>query len=90
LLEISTFLAENDLQFLGFDIDLKTRLNYARQFPGDVAMTDLALWHSYETDHPDTFLQMLTDVSVLGAAEQVGLTISGAHRRRGSPRSSAL
>ena len=45
---------------------------------------------AYETDHPDTFLQMLTDVSVLGAAEQVGLTISGAHRRRGSPRSSAL
>jgi hypothetical protein len=55
---ISTFLAANDLQFLGFDIDPKTRRNYTRQFPGDIAMTDLAQWHRYETGHPDTFFQM--------------------------------
>ena len=56
--EIAAFLAENNLQFLGFDIDLQTCRNYARQFPGDIAMTDLAQWHRYETDNPRTFLKM--------------------------------
>jgi tetratricopeptide (TPR) repeat protein/SAM-dependent methyltransferase len=55
---IATFLGENNLQFLGFDLDLEIRRNYARQFPGDIAMTDLAQWHRYEIDNPRTFAQM--------------------------------
>ena len=56
--EIATFIADNNLQFLGFEIDLQTKQAYARQFPGDPAMTDLAQWHRYETDNPRTFLYM--------------------------------
>jgi tetratricopeptide (TPR) repeat protein/SAM-dependent methyltransferase len=56
--EIAAFIAVNNLQFLGFDLDFQTGRNYARQFPGDIAMTDLAQWHRYETDNPNTFIQM--------------------------------
>ena len=50
--------AENNLQFLGFEIELNVRRHYARQFPGDVAMTDLAQWHRFEMDNPGTFIKM--------------------------------
>jgi len=56
--QIAAFIAENNLQFLGFVLDPQTRRNYARQFPGDIAMTDLAQWHRYETDNPHTFIGM--------------------------------
>ncbi|MDB5566505.1 MAG: hypothetical protein JWP84_3071 [Tardiphaga sp.] len=56
--QIAAFLSDNDLQFLGFDIDAVTSRNYARRFPADVAMTDLAQWHQYETENPYTFIQM--------------------------------
>ena len=56
--EIGAFIAENNLQFLGFDIELNVRRDYARQFPGDVAMTDLAQWHRFEIDNPSTFIKM--------------------------------
>jgi len=58
LLEIAAFIAENNLQFLGFDIEAPIRRDYARQFPNDVAMTDLAQWHQYETGNPSTFIGM--------------------------------
>jgi tetratricopeptide (TPR) repeat protein/2-polyprenyl-3-methyl-5-hydroxy-6-metoxy-1,4-benzoquinol methylase len=56
--QIAAFLAENDLQLLGFDVDLQTRSAYAKQFPEDLAMTDLTLWHRYETDNPFAFAGM--------------------------------
>jgi len=56
--EIAAFLAENKLQFLGFALDPQTLRNYARQFPTDTAMTDLAQWHRFESENPDTFASM--------------------------------
>jgi SAM-dependent methyltransferase len=56
--EIASFIAENNLQFLGFELDPQASRNYARQFPGDVAMTDLSQWHRYEVDNPYTFSRM--------------------------------
>jgi len=56
--QIAKFIADNDLQFIGFEIDLEIARNYAQHFPSDVAMTDLALWHRYETDNPSAFRQM--------------------------------
>jgi tetratricopeptide (TPR) repeat protein/SAM-dependent methyltransferase len=56
--DIARFLEGNGLRFLGFKIDLQHRRAYARQFPEDAAMTDLARWHRYETDNPRTFIQM--------------------------------
>ena len=56
--EIAAFIAENNLQFLGFELDSRRRRNYAREFPADIAMTNLAQWHRYETDNPRTFINM--------------------------------
>lgn len=56
--EIASFIAANNLKFLGFELDPQTCRNYTRQFPGDVAMTDLSQWHRYETDNPRTFSGM--------------------------------
>ena len=56
--EIADFLAENKLQFLGFVLNPQTLRNYARQFPADTAMTDLAQWHRFESENPYTFGSM--------------------------------
>ncbi|HXW26917.1 MAG TPA: tetratricopeptide repeat protein [Xanthobacteraceae bacterium] len=56
--DIAAFIAENNLQFLGFELDSLVRQDYARRFPGDIAMTDLAQWHRYEVDNPRTFIGM--------------------------------
>ncbi len=56
--EIAAFIAGNNLQFLGFELDPQTRRNYARRFPDDLAMTALEQWHSYEIDNPRTFINM--------------------------------
>jgi tetratricopeptide (TPR) repeat protein/SAM-dependent methyltransferase len=56
--QIANFLAENNLRFLGFEIDAQTAQGYARQFPADAAMTGLMQWHQYETGHPRTFAYM--------------------------------
>jgi tetratricopeptide (TPR) repeat protein/SAM-dependent methyltransferase len=56
--EIAGFIAETDLRFLGFDLDLQSGRNYMRRFPTDPNMTDLMHWHQYETDNPHTFSKM--------------------------------
>ncbi len=56
--EIASFIAANDLQLLGFDLDGRALRKYAQQFPADRTMTDLAQWHQFETENPDTFAAM--------------------------------
>jgi SAM-dependent methyltransferase len=58
LSKIAAFLFDNDLQFLGFEIDELIGWDYLRYFPADIAMTDLTLWHQYEVNNPSTFLGM--------------------------------
>jgi tetratricopeptide (TPR) repeat protein/2-polyprenyl-3-methyl-5-hydroxy-6-metoxy-1,4-benzoquinol methylase len=55
---IGAFLAENDLTLLGFDLGGRTRLQYRTRFPGDRSMTQLGLWHVFESENPGTFLGM--------------------------------
>jgi tetratricopeptide (TPR) repeat protein/SAM-dependent methyltransferase len=55
---ISEFIAANDLTFLGFDLELRTAALYRDRFPTDRAMSDLADWHQFETEHPLTFRNM--------------------------------
>jgi SAM-dependent methyltransferase len=55
---IATFLAENELKFLGFELDDMTLLRYRNRFPDDKAMTDLGNWHSFEQRNPKTFTAM--------------------------------
>jgi SAM-dependent methyltransferase len=56
--EIGAFLAQSDLTLLGLDIGGRTQLQYRTRFPGDRSMTDLGLWHVFESENPATFQGM--------------------------------
>jgi tetratricopeptide (TPR) repeat protein/ubiquinone/menaquinone biosynthesis C-methylase UbiE len=55
---IDAFLAENDLEFLGFEVDPSVLARYRQKFPHDKPMTDLALWHEFESENRRTFAGM--------------------------------
>ena len=56
--QISVFLAENDLDFLGFDVGAATHRHYGLKFPDDLSRTNLDHWQVFETEYPDTFIGM--------------------------------
>jgi 2-polyprenyl-3-methyl-5-hydroxy-6-metoxy-1,4-benzoquinol methylase len=56
--EISPFLRQNRLEFLGFDLPGHVLRNFRRRFPNDKTMTDLNLWHIFETENPSIFAGM--------------------------------
>ncbi len=56
--EIGTFLTQNRLEFLGFDITDHVLRNFRRRFPDDKTMTDLNVWHIFESENPATFSGM--------------------------------
>lgn len=56
--QIKTFLAENGLELLGFEIDADVLQRYRSQFPDDLACTDLDHWHVFEQQNPHTFARM--------------------------------
>jgi SAM-dependent methyltransferase/Tfp pilus assembly protein PilF len=53
--EIAAFLTEHHLSFLGFELGAPALAHYRARFPEDAGMTDLAKWHLFESEHPDTF-----------------------------------
>ena len=52
---IASFLKENGLCFLGFELDDAVLHAYHQRFPHDPAATDLANWDVFETDNPGMF-----------------------------------
>jgi tetratricopeptide (TPR) repeat protein/2-polyprenyl-3-methyl-5-hydroxy-6-metoxy-1,4-benzoquinol methylase len=56
--EISAFLNQNRLEFLGFILPGHVLQNFQRRFPGDKTMTNLDHWHSFETENPMIFAGM--------------------------------
>jgi tetratricopeptide (TPR) repeat protein/2-polyprenyl-3-methyl-5-hydroxy-6-metoxy-1,4-benzoquinol methylase len=57
--EIAAFLAEHELEFLGFvGIQPGVFRRYEQRFPEDRKKTDLTLWHRFEAENPDTFIGM--------------------------------
>ena len=56
--EIGAFLTAHGLTLLGFELDAPKLARYRGAFPDDTTMTDLALWHRFETANPDTFRGM--------------------------------
>ena len=56
--EIKTFLAEQNLRFIGLEVDRGTARHYTARFPDDTTMTDLDQWHAFEQDNPQTFATM--------------------------------
>lgn len=53
---IGGFLAENGLEFLGFDVAEEIRARFLARYPG--RLTDLAAWAEFEQDNPETFRTM--------------------------------
>lgn len=55
---IETFLRDNRLRFLGFDVRESVERTYRAFSPSDTAMTDLTAWNRFEQKNPDTFDEM--------------------------------
>jgi len=56
--EIKSFLADNELRFLGFDFAPRILQHYRSIFGGAGAMRDLDRWHAFEMENPETFAGM--------------------------------
>jgi tetratricopeptide (TPR) repeat protein/2-polyprenyl-3-methyl-5-hydroxy-6-metoxy-1,4-benzoquinol methylase len=56
--QISSFLVQNRLEFLGFDLPGGVLQKFRQRFPNDKTMTNLGLWHIFETENPYTFASM--------------------------------
>ncbi|AMN44951.1 tetratricopeptide repeat protein [Rhodoplanes sp. Z2-YC6860] len=56
--EIAGFLAEHDLEMIGFEVEATALQRYGQTFPADAGKTDLANWHSLEQQDPDLFKSM--------------------------------
>jgi SAM-dependent methyltransferase len=56
--EIAGFVGENDIEFLGFEVDASVIRRFQARFPQERAVSDLALWHAFEADDPDAFAGM--------------------------------
>ena len=56
--EIAAFIADSGVTFLGFELDAWVLRKYRTRFPDDATMTDLASWHTFETENPRTFVGM--------------------------------
>lgn len=56
--EISSFIREEQLEFIGFDLDPQIIQTYRQRFPDDPAATDLARWQRFENENPDSFVAM--------------------------------
>jgi SAM-dependent methyltransferase len=56
--QIDDFFRQNQLEFLGFDLPGGVLHNFRRRFPNDKTMTDLAQWHTFETENPFVFRSM--------------------------------
>jgi tetratricopeptide (TPR) repeat protein len=56
--QIKRFLAEQNLNFIGFELDGASRQAYRDRNPDDRTMTNLDRWHAFETERPVTFSAM--------------------------------
>jgi SAM-dependent methyltransferase len=56
--EIKTFLDENALSFLGFELDGSVMDKFRQEFPDADAQLNLDHWNTFESANPRTFLRM--------------------------------
>jgi 2-polyprenyl-3-methyl-5-hydroxy-6-metoxy-1,4-benzoquinol methylase/Tfp pilus assembly protein PilF len=55
---LDRFFKDNELTFLGFEIDSFVIRAYKNRFPNDPSATNLDQWHIYEEENPNTFAAM--------------------------------
>ena len=58
LTSIDSFLRDNNLAFLGFEVKDDVLQTYMRRFPDDRAATNLNNWQIFENENPDIFFGM--------------------------------
>jgi 2-polyprenyl-3-methyl-5-hydroxy-6-metoxy-1,4-benzoquinol methylase len=56
--EIATFLKEQGLAFLGFELDDAIVGKFQQRYPGAAALVDLDHWNAFEAANPQTFRHM--------------------------------
>jgi 2-polyprenyl-3-methyl-5-hydroxy-6-metoxy-1,4-benzoquinol methylase len=56
--QIGAFLADNNLEFLGFIAPAPVMMAFRARFPAPRQLSDLACWHAFETANPDAFINM--------------------------------
>jgi SAM-dependent methyltransferase/tetratricopeptide (TPR) repeat protein len=56
--QIKRFLADHDLEFIGWDIDESFLKKYGEEFPHDKAKSNLDHWHAFEQKYPFVFAHM--------------------------------
>jgi tetratricopeptide (TPR) repeat protein/2-polyprenyl-3-methyl-5-hydroxy-6-metoxy-1,4-benzoquinol methylase len=56
--DIEKLMTGSNAQFLGFEVHPHILQGYTAKFPTDKHLIDLDCWHTFETEHPDTFGSM--------------------------------
>jgi 2-polyprenyl-3-methyl-5-hydroxy-6-metoxy-1,4-benzoquinol methylase len=56
--QIAAFLDDNNLRFLGFNVGAKVLRKFRARYPAAQELSDLRLWHAFEAENPDTFINM--------------------------------
>ena len=56
--EINGFLAENDLELVGLQVEPHVLQRFGTLHPDPATLTDLGLWHKFETENPAAFAGM--------------------------------
>ena len=56
--QIQSFLTDNGLDFVSFELDRSVLHQYRARFTADRSCTDLRNWARFEADNPDTFVGM--------------------------------
>jgi SAM-dependent methyltransferase len=56
--QIREALGKLELDFLKFNVDAAVQQRFARQYPGELARSDLNCWTQFEAENPGTFLGM--------------------------------
>jgi 2-polyprenyl-3-methyl-5-hydroxy-6-metoxy-1,4-benzoquinol methylase len=56
--DLESFFMENELSFLGFEINPNLTHAYKQRFPNDASATNLGQWHIFETENPNIFKGM--------------------------------
>ena len=55
---INAFLHDNNLHFVGFELERIILRGYQQRFPDDRAATNLDAWQIFEAENPGTFANM--------------------------------
>ena len=81
LAEIAAFIAENDAEFVGLQVEPMHLQRFVQRFPHAQAGRDLDLWQTYEADNPSAFTGMYQFWIRKNRAADPQRNVGSSHRR---------